>query len=121
VPDGRLRRRNGFDVCFPVPPTLLSSAFGDTWQQRDFKLQLSVHKDGDCIAGAYQQQQQQQASKHVVQELAAPGVVVVQPISNQEFIPNGCVADRLADACRVSRTARLTTPKHTCFVQDLPE
>jgi hypothetical protein len=40
---------------FKVPPTLLTSAFGNTWQQPEgFKLQLSVLKDGCCIAGGSQ-------------------------------------------------------------------
>jgi hypothetical protein len=41
-------------VCFCVPPSLLSSAFGgEAWQQRGFKVMLSVHKDGACIAGGH--------------------------------------------------------------------
>jgi hypothetical protein len=39
---------------FYVPPSLLSSAFGgEAWQQRGFKVMLSVHKDGACIAGGH--------------------------------------------------------------------
>ncbi|WIA40904.1 hypothetical protein OEZ86_004564 [Tetradesmus obliquus] len=41
----------GSYMRFLVPPTLLASAFGGAWQQPGFKVQLSVHKDGDCIAG----------------------------------------------------------------------
>ncbi|WIA40914.1 hypothetical protein OEZ86_004574 [Tetradesmus obliquus] len=50
----------GSRLRFGVPPTLLASAFGRTWQhlgfkrawqQPGFKVQLSVHKDGACIAG----------------------------------------------------------------------
>jgi hypothetical protein len=38
-------------VAVAVPPTLLRSAFGDAWQQAGFKVQLSVHKHGACMAG----------------------------------------------------------------------
>jgi hypothetical protein len=35
---------------FCVPPSLLSSAFGnEAWQQRGFKVMLSLHKDGACM------------------------------------------------------------------------
>jgi hypothetical protein len=34
-----------------LPLCLLSSVFGDAWQQAGFKVQLSVHKDEACIAG----------------------------------------------------------------------
>jgi hypothetical protein len=34
-----------------VPFSLLSSSFGGGWQQAGRKGQLSVHKDGQCIAG----------------------------------------------------------------------
>ncbi|KAF6263307.1 hypothetical protein COO60DRAFT_489530 [Scenedesmus sp. NREL 46B-D3] len=37
-------------LSFTVPPSMLA-AFGDAWQQRGFKVQLSVHKDGVCCAG----------------------------------------------------------------------
>jgi hypothetical protein len=36
---------------FTVPVTFVRSAFGDAWQRAGFKVQLSVHKDGACIAG----------------------------------------------------------------------
>ncbi|KAF6251893.1 hypothetical protein COO60DRAFT_1464000 [Scenedesmus sp. NREL 46B-D3] len=38
-------------LYFAVPPSLLRSAFGDAWQQRGFRVQLAVHKDGACVAG----------------------------------------------------------------------
>jgi hypothetical protein len=34
-----------------VPASLLCSAFGETWQQTGFKVQLSVFKDSARIAG----------------------------------------------------------------------
>jgi hypothetical protein len=40
-----------------MPPSLLRSAFGDAWQQAGFKVQLSGHKDGQCIAGDTQSHQ----------------------------------------------------------------
>ncbi|WIA37456.1 hypothetical protein OEZ86_014373 [Tetradesmus obliquus] len=45
------RNRSG-SRCFKFAvPTLLAAAFGCAWQQPGFKVQLSVHKDGTCIAG----------------------------------------------------------------------
>uniref|UniRef100_A0A383W8L1 Uncharacterized protein n=1 Tax=Tetradesmus obliquus TaxID=3088 RepID=A0A383W8L1_TETOB len=43
---------------FAVPPTLLASAFGGTWPRPGFKVQLSVHKDGDRIAGWHGEHEQ---------------------------------------------------------------
>jgi ATP-dependent Clp protease adapter protein ClpS len=40
-------------LSFRVPHTLLMSAFHGTWQQHGFKVQLTLHKDGNCIAGVY--------------------------------------------------------------------
>jgi hypothetical protein len=45
--EGTSKRR----TYFKVPKVLLVSAFGDSWQQAGFKVQLYVHKDGQCIAG----------------------------------------------------------------------
>jgi hypothetical protein len=45
-----LAARDG-DVHVSVPATFLHSAFGNNWQQAGFKVQLSVFKDGTCIAG----------------------------------------------------------------------
>ncbi|WIA40906.1 hypothetical protein OEZ86_004566 [Tetradesmus obliquus] len=53
---------NSGSAClrFAVPPTLLASAFGGTWPRpgSGFKVQLSVHKDGDRIAGYYGEHEQ---------------------------------------------------------------
>uniref|UniRef100_A0A383W8V3 Uncharacterized protein n=1 Tax=Tetradesmus obliquus TaxID=3088 RepID=A0A383W8V3_TETOB len=43
----------GSRLMFIVPPTLLASACDGAWQQPGFKVQLSVHRDGACIAGAH--------------------------------------------------------------------
>jgi hypothetical protein len=49
---GKLLASKAGQVRVTVPPTLLRSAVGDAnWQQADFKVQLSVHKDGACVAG----------------------------------------------------------------------
>jgi hypothetical protein len=42
---------NSRQLGLRVPPSLLCSAFGDAWQQAGFTVQLSVFKDGRCIAG----------------------------------------------------------------------
>jgi hypothetical protein len=37
-----------------MPRSLLTSAFGgEAWQQFGFKVMLSLHKDGACIAGGW--------------------------------------------------------------------
>jgi hypothetical protein len=46
-----LMKINGHLLGARVPLSLLSSVFGDAWQQAGFKVQLSVFKDGACIAG----------------------------------------------------------------------
>ncbi|WIA20597.1 hypothetical protein OEZ85_004982 [Tetradesmus obliquus] len=43
--------RNSSSLRCAVPHTFATSAFGGAWQQPGFKVQLSVHKDGACIAG----------------------------------------------------------------------
>ncbi|WIA40903.1 hypothetical protein OEZ86_004563 [Tetradesmus obliquus] len=44
---------NSSNRCFRIvmPRTLAASVFVGPWQQPGFKVQLSVHKDGACIAG----------------------------------------------------------------------
>jgi hypothetical protein len=46
-----LLKVNSHQLGLTLPPSLLSSAFGGNWQQAGFMVQLSVHKDGQCITG----------------------------------------------------------------------
>jgi hypothetical protein len=46
-----LLKLSSHQLGLELPRSLLSSAFGDAWQRPGFKVQLSVFKDGACIAG----------------------------------------------------------------------
>jgi hypothetical protein len=52
LPHGQAAHRNSRDMYVLMPASLLTSAFGkEAWQQHGFKVMLSLHKDGACIAG----------------------------------------------------------------------